>query len=265
MELFGMNSTTMNKNWNQCGFTLMELMVAIGISILVSLAVFQTFESQQKSYIIQERTVESQQTLRSLLIFMENDIRMAGYDPNRTGNFGITTLEANQLTFTMDDDSGGTTTINYELYDSDGDGENKALRRTIGGSAIAYHVDDLQFAYAFDSDGDDALDTDGGQIIWAIPEGTAPNRDWKNLDTNNDGNIDVGDTAGGTLVTPAIPVDEDDVRAVRIWVMVRASNTDGSYSESKTYVVGANRLTNPTDGYRRKLGEAIIKLRNMGL
>ncbi len=259
MELFGMNNIAMNKNLDQYGFTLIELMIGIALSIILSLAIFQTFESQQKSYIFQERTVESQQTLRSLLIFMENDIRMAGYDPDQTGEYGITTVDTDQFEFTMDDGSGVETTIHYNLDDS------ANLRNTSAGSAIAYHIDDLQFAYAFDSDGDGALDTEGGEVIWGVPEGTSPNQDWLNLDTDNDGDIDTSDTAGGATITPAIAVDVDDIRAVRVWVMVRASNTDSTYTDSNEYVVGANRLTNPTDGYRRRLGEAIINLRNMGL
>ncbi|NWH06706.1 PilW family protein [Desulfobacter latus] len=244
----------------QAGFTLVELMVALVISFVVVAAVYQTFTTQNKTYIVQERIVEMQQTLRGVLILMENEIRMAGYDPLKTGSFGIKTATTKQLEFTYDDGTGNPRTIRFRLYDSTSDSDTDAneLQSTAGGSAVAFHIDDLRFAYAYDADGDGDTDLQGGSIIWGVPNSGT----WYNLDDDNDGDIDTDDTAGGTNTLTT--VDLDDIRAVRVWVLVRASRTDGDYTDPRTYVLGDQRYT-PADNYRRRLGQATILMRNIGV
>ncbi len=244
---------------NRHGFTLIELMIALVLSIIVIIGIYNTFISQHKSYIIQERAAEMQQTIRSAISRMESDIRMAGYDPDQTGGYGITTAAANNLVFTRDDGTGSAITMNFGLYDSnDSDSEANELRRRSGAPAAAFHVDDLQFAYAYDADGDGDIDQQGGRIIWAVPVGGS----WFNLDDNNDGKIDINDTAGGA--DTGTSVNFSDIRAVRVWLLVRSSRTDSTYRNPDTYVVGANHYT-PADNYRRKLVKTTIKLRNAGL
>ncbi len=245
---------------NNCrAFTLVELMIALVLSIIVITGIYNTFISQHKSYVVQERAVEMQQTIRSAISRMESDIRMAGYDPDQTGGYGITTAAVDNLEFTRDDGSGGTETIDYSLYDSnDSDSEANELQRKSGGTAIAYNIDELQFAYAYDSDGDGDIETQGGEVIWAVPNGG----NWFNLDDNNDGVIDVNDTEGGA--NTGTSVDISDIRAVKVWILARSSRPDSTYTNPNTYVVGANHYT-PSDNYRRRLSETTIKLRNAGL
>jgi prepilin-type N-terminal cleavage/methylation domain-containing protein len=66
---------------NEGGFTLLELMVAMAISIVVMAAIYQVYESQQKAYATQQMVIEMQQNARSAMLFMEREIRMAGYKP----------------------------------------------------------------------------------------------------------------------------------------------------------------------------------------
>ena len=188
---------------------------------------------------------------------------MAGYDPNLSGNFVIIIATNNSFGFGIDwDEDGvldGSEDFKYELYDSnDPDTEKNEFHRMSGGAAIAYHISALEFAYAYDADGDGDNDTAGGQTIWAIPNGL----NWFNLDSNNDGDIDINDTQGGT--DTLTNVDLKDIRAVRVWVLVRASKTDSEYTNQNIYVVGGTHFT-PNDHYRRILGMTTVKLRNAGL
>jgi prepilin-type N-terminal cleavage/methylation domain-containing protein len=66
---------------NDSGLTLLELMVAMAISIVVMAAIYQVYQSQQKAYVNQQMVVEMQQNARSALSLMKREIRMAGYKP----------------------------------------------------------------------------------------------------------------------------------------------------------------------------------------
>ncbi len=130
------------------GFTLSELLVAMIISGVVMAAVFSTYYSQQKSYVLQEQVAAMQQNLRSAMFYMEREIRMAGCDPTRTTGAGITAATASSISFTQDSDADGDTsdpneTISYSLS-----GGN-LLRN---GDAIAEGIDALNFVY-LDGDG----------------------------------------------------------------------------------------------------------------
>jgi type IV pilus assembly protein PilW len=118
---------------NKNGFTLIELLVAMAISGIVAGAIFTAFQSQQKSYLIQDQVTEMQQNLRAAMDIMVRDIRMAGYSQGAPG-FGITdicprdkdhnpdvTITGNgAFEFTADFDDNGTLsggeTISYSVY-----------------------------------------------------------------------------------------------------------------------------------------------------
>ncbi len=74
---------------NDQGFTIAELIIAMAMSLIVMGAIYSLFQTQQKSYIHQERVATVQQNLRAAMFMMEREIRMAGYDPTRFANAGI--------------------------------------------------------------------------------------------------------------------------------------------------------------------------------
>jgi type IV pilus assembly protein PilW len=69
----------------QHGFTLVEIMIAISISAVITSAFYQIFISQQRSYQVQEQAAEMQQNLRTGLYMMVRDIRSAGKDAELAG------------------------------------------------------------------------------------------------------------------------------------------------------------------------------------
>ncbi len=208
------------------GFTLIELMLAMLISGIVIGSIYTAFRSQQRSYLAQEQVSEMQQNIRAGVGLMVSEIRMAGYDPKQTGNYGINDAltDNDTLQFTADtNDDGGNPgsgeSFLYELYDSSGDGNSNSLRRTPGGAAVANNIEELEFHYTMD---------DSSQ-------------------------------------TPT-PVDCDDIRAVEVSILARAGKSDLTFSNTATYTTASNTIWGPyNDNYRRRFHTTTVECRNMGL
>lgn len=61
------------------GLTLIELLVALGISAILFGGMYKTFINQQKTYTVQEEVVDMQQNIRGGINLMMREIRMAGF------------------------------------------------------------------------------------------------------------------------------------------------------------------------------------------
>ena len=277
----------------QNGFTLIELMLAVAISGFVLTAVNTLHKSQQRAYVAQEQAAAIQQNLRGGLYCMHREIRMAGYDPQRTGNFGITNVSLDAhgngtIAFTLDDnlddeanetdengDVDARETFSFSLYDyptANPDGVLDLARKYgTRRQLLAEHIEALGFAYAFDSegDGDSLLDTDlNGHVIWAIDSDGDNDLDI-NLDEDNDGDITLHDSAGGEGLSHAdndvlADVPLSAVRAVRIWLLARGDRVDPHGIDRTTYVVANQRIA-PKDGLTRRLLTTTVRCRNMGV
>jgi len=139
------------------GVTLIELMIAMTIFLLVLGAIYSTFQSQHKSYLVQEEVAAMQQNIRAAMYHIQREIRMAGCDPTGNANAGITTANADSIRFTEDvwDGSDGSDPdgdaddpnedITYNLDDSDGDGVDDELDRN--NQTVAQNIDALNFVY----------------------------------------------------------------------------------------------------------------------
>ncbi len=278
---------------NKNGFSLVELMVAVAISGLVLSAAHTIYKSQQQSYSVQEQVSAIQQNLRGGVYCMCREIRMAGYDPQCTRNFGIIDVGLDHsangtITFTLDDNLNGVPNesdgngqvdnrekLTYALYDyptANPDGTLDLGRKYgAGRQLLAQNIQALGFAYAFDTtgDGDNLLDEDiNGHVIWAIDSDNDKELD-VNLDTNHDGVIDIKDGPGGQILSHTdngglVDVKVSDIRIVRLWLLVRGDRDDPGFVNNKTYVVSNQRIT-PKDGVRRRLLTAIVRCRNLGV
>ena len=190
------------------------------------------------------------------------DIIDPDYDPN-----GATTEWDEILHY-------GFTTGDGDLDGIADDGAESLSRIDANGGrteVIAYDIQGIAFAYAFDDDGTLQLDTTataGGNdnVIWAIDTDNDGFLDTV-LDTNDDGLIDASDTQGGVDLVPAFwpnTVPIHNIRAVRIWMLARSRAPIRGFSDNNTYVVGAARV-NSSDGFQRRLLVDTVNCRNMGL
>ena len=284
------------------GFSLVELVVAMAISLVVMAGVYKVYVTQQDSYLLQERIAEMQQNARTAKYVLVRDIRMVGYNPTRKVSSAVfktsfverlpgdglddgdpdkTSTGANSIAFTLDDNGNGVLDANFDeqiafrvaggnLQRFDvASGDNGAWLK------VVENIEALGFAYAFDGDGDGNIDISAnGHIIWAI-DGDDSDTDERpniNLDGNDDGVIDAGDdTNGDKLIddndagTPLpAPVELDKIVAVRIWLLAKTGQSDRRYTGSETYVVG-NRILPRNDQNRRNLVTTTVKCRNMAL
>jgi type IV pilus assembly protein PilW len=282
---------------NKHGFTIIELLIALTISGIVSAALITTFLSQQKSYVVQGHVAAMQQNLRGGMEMMTREIRLVGYDPDNVGGMGILDISPRDINDNIDitmngngaiqvaadfDDSGGSNAsdfISFSIADSPigtPDGKLDLTRNAgAGRQLLAENIEAMGFAFAYDADGDGNLDVSaGGNVIWAV-DSDGDNALDLNLDTNDDGDIDSADgPAGGNgLITgTAIPnINVGNIRAVRIWLLARTDQRDPDYINGHTYVVGHKVISPNTDGdstndsYRMRLLTTTVKCRNLGL
>jgi len=161
-----MNSvkTTLNFAKQKRGFSLIELLVALVIMSVVSLAIYGVFSVSSRSYTTQGVTADVQQSVRSAMEVMLQDIRAAGLDPTESGNFGIELAEAEKLRFTSDSIDAGLNDFNGIIDDTgserityvlQGTQLNQILYETTdseNSEPLINDVQNLKFTY-FDADG----------------------------------------------------------------------------------------------------------------
>jgi len=124
------------------GFTLVELLVTMGISFVLGSAGFLFFRSQLRSLTDQSSGLDAVEGARAALDFMANEIRMAGANPagtwpqTGTCGAGLSSAQTSQLTISWDGANGspidGTIDSNESItyrYDS----ANNRIWRTVNG------------------------------------------------------------------------------------------------------------------------------------
>ncbi len=94
-----MNATLKNKN----GFTLVEILTAMAVSMIVMYMIYTFFYLQQKTYINQSEITAMQQDIVGAMQIMEREIRLAGYDATGEAGSGFMTPDStNAIKFSAD-------------------------------------------------------------------------------------------------------------------------------------------------------------------
>ncbi len=224
------------------GFTLVELLIAALVASIMVVAVFTSYDIQQRSYTVQRELARMEANVRAAMHLIKSDIRNAGRSGEMSGTIGAFEIiqeslrydEANPntidmaggiqgitLTTAVDLDNDGQAdytdplarrTTTYRIFDQNGDGRRELRRTTDGGAnwiLVANGIDDMAFAFAYDNDDDEMLDrmpapAGGGQgnIIWAV-DGDANLGLDTNLDNDNTGIIDRNDAGADNIIDPA--------------------------------------------------------------
>jgi len=234
---------TVGRNNSTAGFTLVELLIVMGIGALLMTGVMTTFTTQNKTYIIQDEVVEGQQNLRVAMDMISGDLRSAGYNPGGVASgLGILTATAGRLGLTQDLNGNGVTTdtdeaVTYGLQvadDAGADGiadsgagnlgRNTGSSDGTGGSGfqlLAENIYGIEFFY--------------------ILEGGA-----RKLAPNNS--------------------ELELIRSVVVSILAVSKTPDDGFTNNMAYTTGSGATWGPfNDNLRRRMLISTIKCRNLGL
>lgn len=221
------------------GFTLIEILITMAITGIVSAAIFTAFQSQQKSYVVQENVAAMQQNLRAGMDIMVREIRMAGYDPTKNAGAKIEKAESDLIYLTRDDNDDGDLNdsgehIVFDLYDSSG---IRVLGRTPSNNEITIIENPTGH---FEASGHQPVseNIDALEFYYTLEDGSRS-------------------------LAPATP---DDVRSVQITMLARVERADQKFANNRTYATPGGQTWGPyNDSFRRRLLTTAVKCRNMGL
>ncbi|WP_456387872.1 PilW family protein [Desulfolithobacter sp.] len=230
------------------GFTLVELMITLLISGIISVAIYSTYTSQQRVYFAQYSVAEMQQNIRAALSILARDIRMAGYDP--TGNAGsgfvdsslftygtrtvTVTTSANEIAFTADLDGDGVIDVTVEDIDGNGSKEMTEMEQ------VAYRLNGTDL---------ERFSSTTGIVAWQDIAENIEGLEFTYLDSDNN-----------VTTTPA------DIRSVQISILARSGQRDPEFENNKIYTTASGAVWGPyNDGYRRRLLVMTVQCRNMGI
>jgi type II secretory pathway component PulJ len=134
-------------------------MVSLAVAGVVALAIYSTFRVQGRSYNEQEHTAVLQQNLRSAMLRMEREIRMAGFDSRGLIGAGVVSASSTSIHFTKHENSDGDLDDDNEDVTYNIDQSNLELDRN--NRTVGENVNTLTLQY---------FDKDGVQLADPVPE-----------------------------------------------------------------------------------------------
>ena len=216
------------------GFTLVELIIALAVSLLALAAIYSTFLAQHRSYQVQSETADMQQNIRAAVYYMQREIRMAGSNPkNASPAFGITLASPSKITFTED------------------------VRGTAGPPVVLYpdgDVNDPDENITYELSGTDLVRTDN---TVAPPNNTQTVA--QNISALNFVYLDANRAPTATL---------SNIRYVQITIVAQTKdNLLYGTTNTKQYRNQQNAVfyTAPGDNVSRRLLTTMVRCRNLGL
>lgn len=209
------------------GFSLVEVLVALGIAGVVAWAILNLQINQSQAAAVQAEIVAMQQGLRGSMTLLTRELKKAGYDPTKTAGAGIVAADATFIYYTADHDNDGTLT---------GTGDHAAfcfadntLRftegtdSTVGNHPSHGHIDVM-------------TDIEELQLYYQLADDS-----W--------------------TLTPGVPAD---IRVVQVTLLGRTRHADPKYKNTTVYATPSGAKWGPkNDGFRRQLMTTTIKLWNM--
>ncbi len=223
---------------NSHGFSLVELLIAMAVSAIVSGAIYAAYLTDNRSYIVQDNIAEVQQNIRIAANDLERAIRMAGYDRNQSAGAGFVS------NFPSPWDTYGATTGSQNIAFTSDINENGSIDLN-DTELIAYRLNgnDLQ-----------VFSTSTGFVYWqTIAENI------ENLEFNY-----ILDDGSSTTSPSAAQLSR--IRVVQISILGRVRQQDSNFTNTKVYRTASGATWGPyNDGFRRRLLIATIKCRNLGL
>ncbi len=318
-------------NRRRSAFTLVELMIALAITVVVTFYLMGTFITSQRTYVVVEQVTEAQQNARLVSEFIEREIRNAGYKvPDAAAICGVDRTNDTDVLYVSDvgviqsmdqlpmnmrgialgpevqgvggATLSGNTTVVLDSLSVDNAGtdfqvnggvilvdQNDASGNTACGVVTAVNTGASQITFTLANsfgpipsnadvraipahrywvDSDDQLTRDGDALIMEVEDFQVAYF----FDTNGNDVVDAGeylaDGVGGTDAYSPTTANATQLREVRVNLVVRTSGEDPreEYSEGQGQAL-ENRDVNTvstSDGYRRRIHTATVRLRNVG-
>ena len=236
----------LNKNGNlSAGFSLIELMIAMAITGIITAAMYSVFQAQVQGQVSQGVSLQMTQSVRAAMEIMDADLRMAGCDPTEGAGSGIETAEDDNIVLSMDIGGGP-----EGQPDGDIDDPNERVRYAINtldnlgrATGMANPPAPLNTLHSID------LECDVLNFVY--------------LTDDND-----GDGVPDVLATPV--ADTDDIVAVQVSIILRSADTANpgflrSYTDATSYenLQGDEILAPQNDTFRRFQLSTTIDCRNL--
>jgi type IV pilus assembly protein PilW len=235
MEWHNVELTIMHLRQNHAGFTLIEIMIAVTISVIITSAMYQIFHSQQRSYLLQDQVAEMQQNLRAGLYMMAREIRSAGFDPNLTGSFGFVTDFAPPDDILAPD-------INYDTT-------KNIIAFTMDsntGPGVVNKIRDEQVVYRLANNQLQRYNAE--TLVWEVVAVNVDALDFVLVDPNGE-----------------VTTNLANIAAVEISLLVRVGGKDKQYRNTQVYRNKRGQDICPScsnDNYRRRLLSTTVHVRN---
>ncbi|MDA3835846.1 MAG: PilW family protein [Spirochaetales bacterium] len=222
----------MSRHTLNSGFSLVELLVTLLLTSLITTGIFSAYRAQSANYVLQEQVVEMQQRVRAGMDMVTMELREAGYDPGVTGNPGITAATATSVTFTLVADDDGETNDGNTIVDEPN--EEKTI------------------SYNFDDTADSLIRTIGSKSRDLI-------EDVELIE------LLYFDEDGGSLTLPLSATGLKSIRSITISILVRAAVSNPKLIQNTTYTLASDTETAAyTDQFRRSLLITTVQCRNLG-
>ncbi len=149
------------------GYTLIEVVVALGLSLLTLSAVYSLYVTELKAQIVRENMLDMHQQARVVVDLVSREILMAGYDPrgvnqdsDLTNNFYGITYDPAQLIIKSDLNGNGTPSNANESIVFSLDSVTHTLRRNTGGGRQPFGENIESFVVQYwDQDGNPTTDS----------------------------------------------------------------------------------------------------------
>lgn len=229
----------------QQGFSLLETLIALVVSSILTAGIYEVFHSQQNTHRAQSEVVKMQQNMRAGTFLLGRELRSAGFDPTSIGGLGFATnlpkigggqLFPTNINYTVDSDR-----IAFSLNSND---SNNTID-DIDNERIAYRLN-------------------GTRLERYNSNALVPADAWEPVIDNVDAlNFVYLDSSGNVLAAN----DPSQIRAIQVSLLIRTDKVDRRYTNATINYPNKQGVdicpACQNDHFRRRLITSTVHMRNL--